>query len=73
MATGAEAGLWTYPAYRGNGFGAHTTARWANLITDGGRTAFYSTSSENLSSQRVAERLGVPVFAWWWRLERRRS
>jgi RimJ/RimL family protein N-acetyltransferase len=70
---GAEAGLYTYPAYRRNGLGAATTVTWARLITEGGRTAFYSTSSENLSSQRVAQRLGLPVFAWWWRVEQRRS
>jgi RimJ/RimL family protein N-acetyltransferase len=68
---GAEAGLYTYPAYRRKGFGAATTVTWASLIAEGGRTAFYTTSSENLSSQRVAQRLGLAAFAWWWRVEQR--
>jgi len=67
-ARSAEAGVWTHPALRGRGLGASVTAAWAALVQDSGRIAFYSTSGENRSSQRVAARLGLPCIGWVWTL-----
>ncbi len=57
--TGAELGLVTAKAFRGRGFGAAATAGWSQLPTLRSRTLFYSTDRDNVSSQRVAARLGL--------------
>ncbi|MEP6527395.1 MAG: GNAT family N-acetyltransferase [Nocardioidaceae bacterium] len=68
-ATGVEAGVWTEPQYRGQGHAAAATAAWANLMTSGRRRhLFYSTSQDNRSSQRVAERLGLHEIGWLWKV-----
>jgi hypothetical protein len=60
-----EAGVWTYEAYRRQGFGAAVTAAWTAIVAD--RTVFYSTSFDNLASQGIARRLGLrPIAQWWW-------
>jgi GNAT superfamily N-acetyltransferase len=64
----AEAGIWTHPDFRGRGLAAATTARWAQVAK--GRTLFYSTSSDNLSSQRVAARLGLEQLGTLWKISR---
>jgi len=56
-ARAAEAGVWTHPAHRGRGHAAATTAAWAALLRPSQRHLFYSTTADNVSSQRVAERL----------------
>lgn len=56
---GAEAGLTTVPGFRGRGFGAAATAGWASLPSLRGRTLYYSMQRTNISSRRVAERLGL--------------
>ena len=66
--TGAEAGTWTDPDYRGRGYAAATTAAWAKLFAHSDRHLFYSTSADNVSSQRVAERLALPLIGWMWQL-----
>jgi hypothetical protein len=58
-ARGAEAGVYTFPGFRGRGFAAAVTARWSSLPSLATRTLFYSTQRENLSSQKVAARLGL--------------
>ncbi|MFF4614296.1 GNAT family N-acetyltransferase [Nonomuraea jabiensis] len=63
---GAEAGTWTSPAFRGRGYAAATTAAWAGLLP--GVRLFYSTSADNHSSQRVAQRLGLDAIGWLWKL-----
>ncbi|MEV5499947.1 GNAT family N-acetyltransferase [Nonomuraea fuscirosea] len=63
---GAEAGTWTAPAYRGRGYAAATTAVWAGMLP--GLRLFYSTSADNHSSQRVAQRLGLRPLGWFWKL-----
>ena len=63
---GAEAGTWTSPLYRGRGYAAATTATWADLLPD--LQLFYSTSADNRSSRRVAERLGLRALGWLWKL-----
>ena len=65
---GAEAGTWTDPDYRGRGYAAAATAAWASLFAPGDRHLFYSTGADNLSSQRVAARLNLPLIGWIWRL-----
>jgi RimJ/RimL family protein N-acetyltransferase len=53
----AECGVWTDPGFRRRGYAAAATAEWAALLRGSGRQLFYSTDLQNLSSQRVAERL----------------
>ena len=64
----AECGVWTDPGFRGRGYTATVTAEWAAMLKAPGRVLFYSTDVENLSSQRVAQRLRLPVIGWTWRL-----
>jgi hypothetical protein len=64
----AEAGVRTDPRYRGRGFAAAVTAAWGAQVNAGGRHAFYSTSAANISSQRVAGRLDLPLIGWLWSL-----
>ncbi|MFI6291753.1 GNAT family N-acetyltransferase [Nonomuraea sp. NPDC050790] len=68
-AAGAEAGTWTAPGFRGRGYAAATTAAWADLLTPDCPRLFYSTTADNRSSQRVAERLGLRHIGWIWRYE----
>jgi RimJ/RimL family protein N-acetyltransferase len=63
-----EAGLWTYPSYRRRGLGSAITAAWSSLVE--GRTAFYSTSSDNVASQGVARRLRLRPLGTWSQLHR---
>lgn len=65
---GAEAGVWTDPRFRGRGHAAAVTAAWASLLAPSGRRLFYSTSADNLSSQRVAARLRLRLIGWLWKL-----
>lgn len=57
--TAAETGVTTVPAFRGRGFAAAATAGWAALPALRERALFYSASRTNVSSQRVARRLGL--------------
>lgn len=66
---GAEAGVWTDPRYRGHGHAASVTAAWASFLAPTGRTLFYSTSGDNVSSQRATRRLNLPCIVWMWRLQ----
>ncbi|MFE0015256.1 GNAT family N-acetyltransferase [Mesorhizobium sp. NPDC059054] len=56
---GAEIGVTTMKALRGQGLGAAVTAAWTRLPSLRARTLFYSVDCSNLSSQRVASRLGL--------------
>ena len=58
-AKGAEIGVYTFPKFRGRGFAAAVTASWSSMATLGERALFYSTQKSNVSSQRVAARLGL--------------
>jgi hypothetical protein len=64
----AEAGVSTSPDFRGQGHAAAVTAAWASLLAHSGRRLFYSTSADNLSSQRVAARLNLRPIGWTWKL-----
>ncbi len=66
---GAEAGTWTDPAFRGHRYACASTAAWASVMGQrDGRPLFYSTADDNLSSQRVAARLGLASLGWIWSL-----
>ncbi len=65
---GAEAGVSTDSEYRRQGHAAAATAAWAALLAPSGRHLFYSTGAANLSSQRVAERLALPLIGWMWKI-----
>jgi RimJ/RimL family protein N-acetyltransferase len=62
-----EAGVWTYEAHRRRGLATLVTSAWLDLVTPD-RTAFYSTSADNLGSQGVARRLGLTSVAQWWQV-----
>lgn len=59
----AEAGVATLPAFRGRGYGAAVVAAWAVAARGAGLTPLYSTSWRNLASRRLADRLGLVLYA----------
>jgi hypothetical protein len=67
---GAEAGVWTRPGFRSRGHAAAVTAAWAAQWRLDDRWLFYSTWRTNLSSQKVAARLGLRSLGWSWQLAR---
>src|SRR5580704_1476892 len=60
---GVEIGVYTFPAFRARGYAAAVTAEWTSMPGLDGRALFYSTSRANRSSQHVASRLGLRMFA----------
>ncbi len=59
---GAEAGVSTVESYRGRGFGSGVTRKWASMVRNAGVVPFYSTSWENIASQRLADHVGFVQF-----------
>ncbi|MFS0870221.1 GNAT family N-acetyltransferase [Paenibacillus xylanilyticus] len=59
---GAEASLYTVPAYRGYGYAVETVKCWQYHVQESGRIPLYSTSWDNLPSQQVARKLGLIQF-----------
>lgn len=58
-----EVGVDTLEAYRGRGYAVATTSTWVNAALIEGLVPFYSTSLDNTASQRVAEKVGLDLFA----------
>ena len=58
-----EAGVETAEPYRNHGYARATTAVWAAAIRRGGMLPLYSTSWDNIASQRVAASLGAVQYA----------
>ena len=59
-AQGAELGVNTLPGNRGRGLAAAVTAGWSAIPALQSRPLFYGTHRDNMSSQRVIARLGLP-------------
>lgn len=59
---GAESGTVTVPEWRGRGFAAAAVSEWALRPELSDHVLFYRTDSKNVSSQRVAQRLGPRLF-----------
>lgn len=64
---GVEAGTWTVEDARGLGLAAAATAAWADACRPLPGYVFYSTDANNLASQRVAARLGLPLIGHLWK------
>jgi len=60
--TAHEAGVETLPDYRGRGFARAAVAGWAQEVDRLGALPMYSTSIDNIASQRVAQRLGLAQY-----------
>ena len=61
--TSIEAGTDTEEPYRGRGFAVQATTAWINAALERNLMPFYSTSSDNTASQRVAEKSGLIQFS----------
>jgi hypothetical protein len=57
------AGVETLAGYRGRGFAANAVAAWACAVRALGATPFYGTTFDNVSSQRIAQRLSLSLAA----------
>lgn len=57
-AGGAEAGVQTADSYRDRGHAAQAASRWALIVWDSGVVPLYSTSWDNIASQRLATTIG---------------
>ncbi|MEH6675620.1 GNAT family N-acetyltransferase [Phenylobacterium sp.] len=55
------AGVETHPDFRRRGYALAAVAGWAQAVRACGATPFYSTSWDNLASQRLAQRLGGQI------------
>lgn len=58
-----EAGIETAADFRGKGYASVVLAAWAKELIHRGNIPLYSTHSTNLSSQRLAEKFGLRLFA----------
>ena len=59
-----QAGLETKPSQRRRGYGSAAVRRWTNEVLDLGALPIYSTSRQNLASQKLAKALGYQLFAY---------
>ncbi|GIP33645.1 hypothetical protein J2TS4_28550 [Paenibacillus sp. J2TS4] len=57
-----EAGLETLNPFRGRGYAAAVVAGWAMEVRKLGSIPLYSTSWENLASQKVARKLALSLY-----------
>lgn len=65
----AEAGVETLQAMRGRGYATKAVALWAAAVYECGLLPLYSTSWENLSSLRVAQKLRMICYGGDWLIE----
>lgn len=65
----AEAGVETPEAMRGRGYATKAVAFWAAAAYERGLLPLYSTIWENLSSVRVAQKLGMICYGEDWLIE----
>jgi len=63
ISTAHEAGIETAAPYRGSGCAGKVLAAWSAEVYKLGKIPLYSTSKANYSSQRVADKFGLPRFA----------
>ncbi len=63
LSAAVEAGVETVEAYRGRGYARAATAVWASVIRREGLVPLYSTSWDNVASQRIAASLGAVQYA----------
>ena len=68
-ALGAEAGVETLDSMRGRGHATAAVAAWATAVRRRGLLPLYSTSWENVASQRVAEKVGAVCYGEDWEIE----
>ena len=68
-ALGAEAGVETLEAVRGRGYATAAVAAWATATRRRELLPLYSTSWENVASQRVAEKVGAVCYGEDWEIE----
>lgn len=61
-----EAGVETLPAHRGKGYATAAVATWAAEVRQRGIIPLYSTSWENLASQRIAHKLRMVLYGEDW-------
>ena len=66
---GAEAGVETLEAVRGRGYATAAVAAWATATRRRELLPLYSTSWENVASQRVAEKVGAVCYGEDWEIE----
>ena len=59
-----EAGVETMHAYRRGGYGDAAVRRWTNEVLSLGAVPIYSTSKDNLASQRLANRVGYELIGY---------
>lgn len=64
-----EAGVETLPAWRGQGHATAAVAGWAAAVRRAGIIPLYSTTWDNLASQRIAQKLNMRRYGadWWLR------
>ena len=55
----SEASLYTAEPYRGKGYAARVVSRWCEHLHAQGRIALYSTSCDNIGSQRIAQKCNL--------------
>lgn len=63
-----EAGVETLSAQRRRGHATAAAAAWAQELLGLGILPLYSTTGDNLASQRVATRLGFEAYGWEYRI-----
>ena len=68
----AEVGVYTLEHYRGRGLAGAVTAAWSGLLPRH-PVLFYSTHRDNLASQRVIAKLGLPYVGESFRIEAQRG